>query len=82
MSDPGQTDESLVDGLAAAAADGKEVDWAAVRAQTSDPNDLRLIRELEILSSLAKAPSRPVSQWPVRWFGASPHTPPSSGNAG
>jgi len=55
MSDPGQTDESLVDGLAAAAADGKEVDWAAVRAQTSDPNDLRLIRELEILSSVAHA---------------------------
>jgi serine/threonine-protein kinase len=55
MSDSGQTDQSLVDGLAAAAADGKDVDWAAARAQTTDANDLRLIRELEILSSLVKA---------------------------
>jgi len=53
--DRGQADESLVDGLAAAAADGKDIDWAAARAQTSDANELRLIRELEVLSSLAKA---------------------------
>ena len=54
MSDPGSTEDSLVDGLAEAAADAKEVDWEAARARTSDADELRLIRELEILSALAK----------------------------
>src|SRR5262245_25634163 len=54
MSDPDAARARLSE-LAAAAADGRDVDWAAARARTTDPERDRLLRELEIVAAISKA---------------------------
>src|SRR5215218_7373711 len=55
MSDRNDPLDGALDDLAAAAADGLDVDWASARSRLSAPSHHRLVHELETIAALSRA---------------------------
>ena len=55
MSDRNDPLDGALDDLAAAAADGVDLDWASARSRLSAPSHHRLVRELETIAALSRA---------------------------